>query len=60
MSDPNYSLINWAEYCQQKWGAEWEVPEPVYRFSGRSPDGSIQGRVFRSTDRTESGAYKRG
>lgn len=61
MSDPNYSLINWREYCQEKWGQEWNVPEPVYRFSGGNRDIlSPANRVFRSTDNSTHGVYRRG
>lgn len=59
MSD-THSLISWREYCQQKWGAEWNVPEPAYRFSGKQPDGSNLQRTFRSTDNSEHGVYRRG
>ena len=60
MSEPNYTLINWREFCEQKWGEAWNVPEVVYRFSGPSLDGQAGSRVFRSTDATERGASKRG
>lgn len=43
--------LSWKELVQKAWGKDWNKPEKAYEFSG--------GREFESTDRTESGIYKR-
>lgn len=53
--NPNYQQVrtrdlSWQELCQKAWGKDFKKPDPSYEFSN--------GRVFESTDRTDSGIYE--
>lgn len=41
--------LSWEEMVRKAWGKDWNKPDPAYEFNGR---------VFESTDRTDSGIYE--
>jgi hypothetical protein len=48
---PTVRILNWRDEVLKAWGADYNVPEVVYRFS--------QNREFKSTDNSDHGVYER-
>lgn len=47
----NKRTFSFSALVKKKWGKEWTKPDVAYQFSN--------GRRFYSTDRAESGVYKK-